>query len=362
MRALHATGRTADALQCYADLRRQLVAELGIEPGAELQELHSFVLRGGEPPTARTVPAQLPRDVPGFCGREAELAELDGLRREAVYHPGAALVCGMPGVGKTSLAVHWAHRVAHQFPDGQLYANLRGFEPDGFALTPREAVQVFLDALGVPPARIPVMEQSQIGLYRSLIRDRRILIVLDNARDSGQVRDLLPAGRGCLALITSRNRLPDLVATEAVRVVPLDPLSTNECRPLLAHRLGSAQVEAEPQAVDDIIALCARLPLALSVVAAHVTIRPHGTLKEVAKELRSSDSLLDGFAATGTTIDPRTVFSWSWRGLSSQAARLFRLLSVASGPDLGRAAAASIAGVPLACSTTTCTRRTPSPG
>ena len=215
MLALYRCGRQAEALATFRDTRRRLVAELGIEPGPQLQQLHREILTGDVTgPVAdpgrvtastvvsrrsRAVPRQLPAATRYFTARDAELATLTGLLEETVGEPGGVvigLVSGMAGVGKTALVVHWSHQVAGYFPDGQLYVNLRGFDPSGTRMTPAEAVRLFLPALGVPPNELPASTEAQLGLYRSLTADRRMLVVLDNARDEQQVRPLFrPAPR-----------------------------------------------------------------------------------------------------------------------------------------------------------------------
>ena len=202
---------------------------------------------------------------------------------------------GTAGVGKTALAVHWAHRVADRFPDGQLYVNLRGFDPTGAVVTPAEAVRGFLDALGVPPERIPADLPAQVGLYRSLLAGRRMLVVLDNARDAEQVRPLLPGSPAAWSLVTSRNQLAGLVAAEGAQPLTLDLLTAAEARQLLARRLGADRVAAEPEAVDEIIERCARLPLALAVVAARAAAHPTFPLATLAAELREAPRPLDAF-------------------------------------------------------------------
>jgi DNA-binding SARP family transcriptional activator/tetratricopeptide (TPR) repeat protein len=364
MRALHAAGRTAEALECYAQTRRRLVEELGAEPGAELQAVHRAVLRNaGEepavapvppprvPPTApRAIPAQLPLDVPAFTGRTAELAQLDAALAAGDEQPTAVVISallGTPGVGKTALAVHWAHAVAARFPDGQLYVNLRGFDPAGTQLDPAEAVRGFLDALGVPAARIPAGLAEQAALYRSVLAGRRVLVVLDNARDADQVRPLLPGAPGCLVVVTSRSRLTSLVAVEGAHPVPLDLLPTADARQLLVRRLGAARVAIEPAAVEDIIRLCARLPLALALVAARAATHPEFPLRALAAELRDAGGGLDALTGGDAATDVRAVFSWSYAALGEPGAELFRLLGLHPGPDLSVAAAASLAAVPV---------------
>jgi DNA-binding SARP family transcriptional activator/tetratricopeptide (TPR) repeat protein len=358
MRALHAAGRSAEAIEGYARIRRRLVEELGTEPGAELQALHQAILRGGldipastsaPARAARTVPAQLPPDVPGLAGRFEQLKELDTLLPTEYQNPGAVVItaiAGTAGVGKTALAIHWAHQVRDQFPDGQLYVNLRGFDPTGSAISPADAVRGFLDALDVPPQRVPTTFEAQVGLYRSLLAGRRVLVVLDNARNAEHVRPLLPGASGCLAVVTSRNQLTGLAATEGARLLVLDLLTAAEARDLLLNRLGPERVTAERQAVKEIITWCSRLPLALAIVAARAAAHPRIPLTALAAELRRAHGSLDAFSGDDLATNVRAVFSWSYQTLSPAAARLFRLLGLHSGPDIAMPAAASLAGVP----------------
>ncbi|MFE3181734.1 BTAD domain-containing putative transcriptional regulator [Streptomyces violascens] len=400
MRALHATGDTAEALRCYARTRQHLVEELGTEPGRRLQELHQGILRGQPPHDARRVisaparpapslasaapsaprlsgigppasgmppaalypsapprhtrqrppivPAQLPMDVPGFIGRVDELTRLHRILAEARQHPTAVVisaVSGMAGVGKTTLALHWAQRVRREFPDGQLYVNLRGFDPGGTPVGPERAVRDFLEALGVSAAQMPGTLNAQVGLYRSMLAGRRMLVVLDNARDADQVRPLLPGSPGCLTLITSRNSLTGLAAAEGAHLLRVGLLAPAEARDLFAARLGAARVAAEPTAVDEIVVRCAGLPLALAVVAARAAARPDRHLTLLADELGVAvcrlDPLETGDAGTGV----RAVFEWSYRMLSPQAARLFRYAGLHPGPDADATALGALAGV-----------------
>jgi DNA-binding SARP family transcriptional activator/tetratricopeptide (TPR) repeat protein len=356
IRALHSAGRQAEAVDRYALVRQRLAEELGTDPGQELRELHQAILRGELPPpapdrravaTGRTVtpPAQLPPDVYGFAGREDELRQLDSRLTATDDEPTAAAVfvlSGTAGVGKTTLAVHWAHRVRDRFPDGQLYVNLRGFDPHASPVTAVEAVRGFLDAFEVPPERIPTGLDAQIGLYRSLLASRGALLVLDNARDAEQVRPLLPGAPRCLVVVTSRDQLSGLVAGGA-HPVTLDLLDAAEARELLTRRLGAARTAAEPDAVDEIMGLCARLPLALAVVAARAATHPTFRLAALADELRGG---LGEFAGADSATDVRAVFSWSYLQLEPAAARLFRLLGLHPGPHVSTAAAASLAGLP----------------
>jgi DNA-binding SARP family transcriptional activator/Tfp pilus assembly protein PilF len=363
MVALYRVGRQHDALTAYQRLTRILDDELGISPSPLLRDLHTAILRqdpgleGPPAPVAVTapvpaspVPAQLPASTRTFAGRAAELARLDDLLATDPGGPPPTViisaVSGTAGVGKTALAVFWAHRVAGRFPGGQLYVNLRGYDPSGPALDPAEAVRGFLDALGVPAERIPAALPAQAALYRSLLAGQRILVVLDNARSSEQVRPLLPGSPGCLAIVTSRDYLGGLVATEGAYPLALDMLSAGEARDLLAGRLGAGRVASEPGAVDDIIAGCARLPLALAIAAARAAVQPGFPLAVLAGELREASMALDALHEDAAT-DIRAVLSWSYRTLSSDAARLFRLLGLHPGPDISAPAAASLAGLAL---------------
>ena len=298
----------------------------------------------------RPVPAQLPADVAGFVGRADQLGRLDKLL-DGGDRPATVVIsaiAGTAGVGKTALAVHWAHQALDRFPDGQLYVNLRGFDPAATAATPAEVVRSFLDALDVAALRVPAGLDAQTALYRSLLADRRMLVLLDNARDADQVRPLLPGTPGCLVLVTSRNQLTGLIAGAGALPLPLDLLDPDEARDLLARRLGMDRIAAEPAAVDQIIERCARLPLALAVVAARAAIQPGLPLAELAAELCHPHDRLDTLATGDAGTDVRSVFSWSYQQLSRPAARLFRLLGTHPGPDLGVSAAASLAGIPPA--------------
>ncbi|GAA1660289.1 BTAD domain-containing putative transcriptional regulator [Catellatospora bangladeshensis] len=362
MTALYRCGRITDALDAYARTRARLAAELGLDPGPELAVLHRRILSrdpGLEvraerpalpaPPPPSVVPALLPRAVSGFVGREADLARLDQLLDPPDGAPAAtvAVIGGAAGVGKTSLALHWAHRTAHRFPDGQLHADLRGFGADG-PLPVQDVVRSFLEALGTPAQRLPEGAAAQAGLLRSLLAGRRVLLVLDNAADEEQVRPLLPGTPGCLAVVTSRHQLPGLVV-EGAQPVTLDLLTEAESRRLLARRLGAERVAAQPAAVSALVAACARLPLALAVVAARAASNPRLSLSALAGELirvlPPERGGLDAFGLGAAPADVRAVFSWSYQAVSAPAQRLFRLLGVHPGPVAGDAAAASAAGL-----------------
>ncbi|MEU7625082.1 BTAD domain-containing putative transcriptional regulator [Streptomyces hygroscopicus] len=384
IQVLAATGRRAEALEVFSAARDGLAEQLGVTPGPELRAAHRRLLprpaRDAPGPPARTDPAppartdpvapvqpgdpaapatapavrpaQLPPDLPAFSGRQAELAGVGALLPEGADTGSPAplvisAIDGMAGVGKTTLAVHWAHRVAHRFPDGQLYANLRGFDPTGSTMSPNEALRSFLHALGVPPSRVPTGLDAKTALYRSLLAGRRTLVLLDNALDSAHVRPLLPGAPGCLTIVTSRNQLHGLIAGEGARPLTLGPLSPAESHEALVRRLGTDRVAAEPRAVATIVRLCGRLPLALAVVAARAATRPSFPLSSVAAELLEGQGNLDAFAGADPSTDARTVFSWSYRALDPEAARLFRLLALHPGPEVSTAAAASVAGLPL---------------
>lgn len=347
--ALAAAGEQAEALAHYDRTRAQLSEELGIDPGTELRSAQQQVLRQElpRPPVAVSHPAHLPAALPGFSGRTHELAGATALLGAEGAPPGAmvvATVTGMAGIGKTTFALRWAHQVADRFPDGQLYVNLRGFDPAGELLDPAVVVRSFLSALDVPPGQIPAGVDAQAALLRSLLTDRRMLLLLDNARDEDQVRPLLPGSAGHLVIVTSRSLLSGLVAREGAHPVILDLPTHEESRSALAGRLGQARVDAEPEAVDEIISRCGRLPLALAVVAARALANPTFTLAALAAELRETAGSLDAFADTEPSANARIAFSLSYRALSPDAARLFRLLALRPGPDVGTAAAADLAG------------------
>ena len=302
-------------------------------------------------PAGVQVPIQLPADLAVFTGRAEQLRMLDNLvgagRGRAPAAVVVAAIVGAAGVGKTALAVHWAHRARHRFPDGQLYVNLRGFDPSGKPLSTTEAVRSFLDAFGVPAQRIPSSPDGQFALYRTVLSGRRVLVLLDNARDSDQVRSLLPGTAGCVVLVTSRNPLLALVAADGAHPLNVGVLTFDHARRLLTRRLGTARLAAEPPAVAEIVARCAGLPLALAIVAARVATSPGLSLQVLADDLRRTSDNLDAFSGPDPAADIRAVFSYSYAAVGDQAAHLFRLLSLHVGPDLSVAAAASVAGVPV---------------
>ena len=364
MLALYRSGRQADALATYQQARRMLVDELGVEPGEELRRLHQQILArdpalavraerdvvpAGGSDAVRVVPQQLPAAVARFAGRSGELRVLAGLAEQAASGAGGTVVIsaigGTAGVGKTALAVHFAHQVAGLFPDGQLYADLRGFSPSGDPVHPARVVRGFLDALGVAAQAVPADADAQAGLYRSVLAGRRMLVVLDNARDAAQVRPLLPGSAGCLVVVTSRSDLTGLAATGDARLLTLGLLPEQEARELLAGRLGAGRVEAEPDAVDELIRLCARLPLALAITAARAAARPAHPLAALAAELRTAGGPLDALDAGEPVASVRAVFSWSYQHLDSRVARGFRLAGLHPGPDFDRYAVAALTGM-----------------
>jgi DNA-binding SARP family transcriptional activator len=366
MQALYRADRSADALAAYQDARRRLREELGIEPSVELQRLHTQVLNkdptllGSGPPepsrsAARSAdasalpltPAQLPHALADFVGRDNELGLLEAAVRERDRATTTVItaITGSAGVGKTSLALHWAHQARLRFPDGQLYVNLRGCDPNADPISPAAVIRGFLDGFGVDVERIPVDLEQQAALYRSLLAGRRVLVVLDNARDAEQARPLLPGSPGCAAVVTSRDQLVGLVVADGARALALDVLPAGVARDLLVRRLGADRVSAEPAAVDSIIAACARLPLALSVVAARARTHSTFTLAALAGELQAAKGTLDVFDAGEHTVDVRAAFSLSYNGLNEPTARLFRHLALIPGPDVSTAAAASLSAL-----------------
>jgi tetratricopeptide (TPR) repeat protein len=292
------------------------------------------------------VPAQLPPAVAGFAGRGSDLAELDALVASARAGGGPVVVIsGTAGVGKTALAVHWAHRHRNDFPDGQLYANLAGYAPAP-ALPPERALAGFLRALGVPAERIPPQADEAAGLYRSLLADRRVLVVLDNARNPDQVRPLLPGGAGCLTVITSRDRLVGLAVREGARLLPLGVLRPGEALAVLSAVLGADRVGEQPEAAAEVAKLCAHLPLALRIAAAHLTRQPGQPLGGLAAELREGNRLSVLSVAGDEQSAVRASFDLSYAALRPAARRTFLLAGNSPGGDLSTAAVAALAAVP----------------
>jgi DNA-binding SARP family transcriptional activator len=306
MEALYLGGRRAEALEVYQRARRRLADDVGLDPGEELRSLHTKVLDGRSRSAGSAVPPvprQLPLDVPAFVGRAAELAKLDAL----LAGPGdpaattVSVLSGTAGIGKTALAAHWARQVADHFPDGQLWANLRGHDPRA-AVPSGPVLERFLRALGVRDVDLPRDLDEQAALYRSLMDGRRMLLLLDNAGSAEQVRPLLPGAPGSHVLITCRARLAGLVAAEGARPLTLDVLTPEESRRLLAARLGAHRLAAEPDAVAEMIRLCAGVPLALTRAAARAATDPGRPLHTVAAELPARRRGSDG-ARRPTRLD-----------------------------------------------------------
>ncbi|GAA3132609.1 AfsR/SARP family transcriptional regulator [Streptosporangium carneum] len=353
MLALCRTGRRVDALERYERTRRRLVDELGLDPGPELRQLHQRILRGAVcavrtpglsasvEAVTTAVPAQLPPEPGQFTGRADELSVLDSVvtRGETAS---ISVVTGAGGVGKTALAVHWGHRIRARFPDGQLYVNLHGHSPER-PLRPIEALGRFLRALGVPPERVPDTVEEASAAYRSLLADRRILVVLDNARGVEQVRPLLPGGRRCAAVITSRDHLAGLVARDGAVPVPLGVLASDEAVTLFGRILGSERLSAAPDVALEMARACGYLPLALRVAAADIAGRPGG---DIVGQVRRLAATRLSVPAAGGDPHPATrgAFDMSYHRLDPPSRRLFRLLGLIPGPTFTPEAAAALAG------------------
>jgi len=388
MVALYRSGRQAEALRAFRDARERLADELGISPGAELTRLHERLLAmdpaldapaarraehaqapagpaasppAGAPAAAAPAlsaalapcPAQLPPEPSGFAGRALELGWLHALLPGQQPAPDGApqaspvvLITGTAGVGKTTLAVRFARQAGPLFPDGQLYVNLRGFDPASAPTLPGMALYWFLGALGVPARHVPSAVEAQSALLRTLLGGRRMLLLLDNAHDAEQVRPLLPGSPGGMVVVTSRSQLTGLVV-DGARALPLDVLDGAEAAELVAGRLGAQRAAGESTAVAELVGHCAGLPLALSVTCARAAARPGMRLADLAAELADARGRLDALRTGEAATDLRAVFSWSADKLSHQAGRMFRLLGVHHGPDISAAAAASLAAVTL---------------
>ncbi|MFL6124471.1 BTAD domain-containing putative transcriptional regulator [Actinophytocola sp.] len=343
--ALYRSGHQADALHHYQELRERLADNLGADPSPPLRTLHQRILAADpalDLPVRPVMPRQLPAPPRSFTGRTDELARLT----KAVGEHAIVSVGGIGGIGKTWLALHWAHEHLDRFPDGQLYVNLRGFDPSGQPLSPDTAIRGLLAGLGVDTAALPADPEALAGTYRSVLAGKQILLLLDNAADLAQVTPLLPGGPTCTVIVTSRRQLTGLVAAHGAVPLALDVLSAAEATELLARRLGAERVDGEPAAVAGIVASCGGLPLALGVVAARAATHPRLPLATLVAEL--TDAQLDALGGGDLSSDVRSVLSWSIRGLDDEAVRVFGLLGAAPGPDIGLPAAAALAGLPVA--------------
>jgi DNA-binding SARP family transcriptional activator/tetratricopeptide (TPR) repeat protein len=347
MLALYRCGRQTDSLAAYHGLRTRLAEEMGLDPSDESRRLHDAILRrdpsldvAARVTTATPVlpvPAQLPADITAFTGRREHLRALDSLGGHLVA------ITGTAGVGKTALAVHWAHRVRDRFADGQLYVNLRGYGTDP-PIRPVEALAGFLYAFGIPPERIPTDEDDATALYRSQVADKRVLVLLDNARHPDQIRPLLPGGSSCVVLVTARDEMVGLVAKDGAETLPLDVLSADEARALLAAMLGTERARTEPEATVELARRCANLPLALRIAAAHLRVNPResvtGLCSRLAERpLAALDVSGDSQAAVRATID------LSYIAQPAPVQRVYRLLGLLPFGDVVVEAAGAVAGV-----------------
>ncbi|HEY1177020.1 MAG TPA: BTAD domain-containing putative transcriptional regulator, partial [Phytomonospora sp.] len=327
MLALFRCGRTEDALRAYRALRTRLAAESGLEPSPEVRRLHKDIL-SADPALTLTAPpdpparSQLPRGTGVFTGRDEQLRALDGVTG------GLVAVTGPAGIGKTALAVRWAQKLAPDFPDGQLFVNLRGFEPGP---ADDDHVPTVLTGLGVPPGEIPNDPEARRSLLRSATHDRRTLILLDNAADAAQVRPLLPGNPDCLVIVTSRDRLSGLVAIDGAHRLALDVLDTEAAVAVLAHVIGADRVRAEPRAAAELAEQCGHLPLALRIAAAQLADRPRHTLADYVAEL-AADRIGRLRIRGDRSADLRAALDLSYQSTPEPARRLFRLAAIVNAP------------------------------
>jgi DNA-binding SARP family transcriptional activator len=353
MQALHRAGRPAEAMAAYQRLRDTLVKQLGVEPAASLQQLHRAILARADPvspgPTADAappvppVPAQLPAATAAFTGRVDALKRLEELW--SLDGVAVGVISGTAGVGKTAVAVHWGHQVRTRFPDGQLYVDLRGYAA-GPRVPPEEALADFLAALGVPADQVPLDLEPAAALYRTLLADKRMLVVLDNAGSAEQVRPLLPGAGGSLVLITSRDRLGGLVARDGAVHIGLDVLAPAEAQELLGRLIGPERIEAEPAAAAELARLCGHLPLALRIAVANLAIGPDRRIVDQVAELAAGR--LDALEVGGderTAV--RSAFDLSYSVLAPEARRAFRLIGLAPGTSVTPETAAALTGAPV---------------
>lgn len=360
MLALYRSGRQADALRCYERMRSVLAEELGADPCPSLQLLHLQILtadqrldlpsRRADPPEARPpVPCQLPAAPRQFVGRTDEQARLTGVLGATTESGGGAriaAICGTGGIGKTWLALRWAYQHMHRFPDGQLWVNLQGFDPSDAPVSTLVAVRGILAGLGVTPGEIPADLDAASGLYRSMVAGKRMLVVLDNARDTGQVIPLLPGSATCVALVTSRHQLTGLVTGHGAWHLNLDALTGDEARELLACHVGPEPLAREPDAVATLLACCGGLPLALSVVAARAACHPGFPLALLASEMREASTRLEALDTEDLTSSVRAALSLSYRALEPPAAKVLSQMGLVPGPDVSGPAVAALTRMP----------------
>ncbi|GAB1817667.1 AfsR/SARP family transcriptional regulator [Herbidospora sp. RD11066] len=341
MLALYRSGRQAEALRAYRDLRHRLILELGIEPSPPLQRLHHQILGGhadlAAPSGSRAwVPKALPRDIASFTGRTTEMAFLHRIVSDPPGTPVIGAIDGMAGVGKTTLAVHAAHHLADQYPDGQLFVDLRGFTRGGSPMDPADALDQLLRALGVPADRIPHDPDARAALYRTWLAGKRVLVLLDNAATEAQVRPLLPSSPNCLVLITSRRRLAGL---EDICFLSLDVLPHADAVTLFARTAGSGDT---PGLLDEIVDLCGRLPLAIRIAAARLRMRPSWTPAHLADRMRDHRHRLSELEVGPLSI--AAALDLSYHHLTPNQQDMYRLLGLHPGPDIERYAAAALVG------------------
>ena len=363
MVALHRSGRSGDALAAYRRVRHDLAEQLGLDPGAALQRLEVAILRDDDPlPTAdgggpahvrasvhaatsAPPPAQIPAAVDGFAGRAEALTALTELTASHATTGQVAVIVGAAGIGKTALATHWAHQQRNRYPDGQLYVNLRGHGP-GTPMRPEQALGGFLRALAVPAEQVPLDLDEAAALYRTLLVDRRMLVLLDNAIGVDQVRALLPAGTGCMALVTSRDRLAGLAVRDGARLMRLDTLEAGESLDLLIGLLGGARLDREPGSAAELARLCGHLPLALRIAAAQLARHPDRPIADLVARLRHGDRLAALEIEGDEQSAVRAAFDLSYVALKPEAQRLFRMAGLLPGSDLSESAAAALIGQP----------------
>ncbi|HEX5595532.1 MAG TPA: BTAD domain-containing putative transcriptional regulator [Micromonosporaceae bacterium] len=354
MLALYREGHTHDALDTYRRLRQRLSDEFGLDPAPELRRLEVSILRADpsldvrqeeQAPPESVRPAELPHDPPGFIDRDEQLARLDAGRRSS---PNTRIwvISGTAGVGKTALAVHWAHRSRGDFPDGQLYIDLRGYNLDQEPLPPSAALTQLLRGLGADPRLIPPELDGQSKLFRSLMADKQVLLILDNARHADQVMPLIPSAG--MVLITSRQRLGDVIVRTNARALPLNVMSAADSVRLLESILGSAQVRDQPMASAELARLCGHLPLALRIAAANIAADPEPDIARLARQMAQGDPLaeltVDGAEDSVVTM----AFAVSYRTLLMEHRKLFRLLGLVPGQSFTAQAAGALVDLPVA--------------